>query len=137
MENQSWVLANISGAQQLADWFGRFPTFHDAEILELHLSRSGISWLKIHTWKMSAVINSSNEYINEKDVVVTIKLRDVSDIDLSGFNHQNVIFSLQISPVDDGIKLELEPCFGMAGKIIAAQIEIEIEPFSSEVVPQN
>ncbi|CDM62209.1 hypothetical protein LPU83_pLPU83d_0839 (plasmid) [Rhizobium favelukesii] len=34
----------------LLAWFGEVPTFHDAEIISLSLSRTGASEVEIHGW---------------------------------------------------------------------------------------
>jgi hypothetical protein len=47
---------------------------------------------------------------------------------LEGFNHQNVISDLEIQEVDCGIELNLSPCFGVNGTIVASQISVDFEP---------
>ena len=85
----------IEGAQQLHDWFGYWPTFHDAEIISLHLNRKNPSILKIHTWEMTSEVDEAGHYVMAKDVVVDFMI-DISGADdsleLYGFSHQNVIF---------------------------------------------
>ena len=128
MDNETWIKANIPGANQLAEWFGYWPSFHDAEVTEVHFARSGFSWLKIHTWHTTNDVDSSNYFITNKDVVVMFKLSDVQELELNEFNHQNVIFRLALKPAEQAIELELEPCFGVSGRIVARQLEIEIVP---------
>lgn len=128
MEREDWIRQNIAGGEQLYEWFGYWPSFHDAEVIEVHFSRSGASWLKIHTWHTTNDVDSSNFFITNKDIVVTFKLKDVLELELDEFNHQNVIFGLELKPVEQGIELELEPCFGASGRLVAKQVEIEIAP---------
>ena len=40
----------IEGAQALLNWFGYWPTFHDAEVLSIVLKRSGKSQVKVHVF---------------------------------------------------------------------------------------
>ena len=42
-------IREIHGAAELHDWFGYWPNFHDAEIINLHLNRTGSSSLRVHT----------------------------------------------------------------------------------------
>jgi hypothetical protein len=41
-------LDSIAEAQELYDWFGFWPGFHDAEVVRLHLNRKEPSHLAIH-----------------------------------------------------------------------------------------
>ena len=127
MDNNNWILANIPGASQLAEWFEYWPLFHDAEVTELHFDRSGTSWLKVHTWHTTNETISSH-FITNKHVVVTFKLQDIQELELSEFNGTNVIHWLKLNPVEHGIELQMEPCMGVFGRIAARQMEIEFLP---------
>jgi hypothetical protein len=35
------------------EWFGHWPSLHDAEVISLHLNRRGSSALALHTWEMT------------------------------------------------------------------------------------
>jgi len=133
MQSDNWIESNIAGAKRLIDWFGYWPSFHDAEIIEIHLTREGRSWLKIHTWHTSDEVDSQNHFATDKDVVVRIELQDIQELELSDFSHQNVIFGLDIRPVENGIELTLEPCFGLSGRLVASKIGLEILPGDPKV----
>lgn len=128
MDNETWIKTSIPGANQLAEWFGYWPSFHDAEMIEIHFTRKEASWLKIHTWHTTKDVDSSNHFITNKDIVVMFKLSDILELELNDFNRQNVIFGLELKPIEQGIELELEPCFGVSGRIVAGKVEIEIAP---------
>lgn len=127
MDNNNWIRANIPGASKLADWFEYWPLFHDAEVTELHFDRSGTSWLKVHTWHTTNETISSH-FLTNKHVVVTFKLQDIQELELSEFNGTNVIYWLKLNPVEQGIELQMEPCMGVYGRIVARQLEIEFLP---------
>lgn len=118
----------IVGAKKLIEWFGRWPTFHDAEVSELHLCRNSISQLKIVTWNMTRALDSNGYYIQEKRVLVTFLLEKITEVFLQDFNHQNVISHLSINEIDSGVELELHPCFGLNGKICAESVSIAYKP---------
>jgi len=130
----------IEGAQQLHDWFGYWPTFHDAEIISLHLNRKNPSVLKIHTWEMTSEVDEAGHYVMAKDVVVDFMI-DISGADdsleLYGFSHQNVIFGLAISKGDSAYKLDIDPCFGLGGEIRADNISIRLVPGKPHGEPTN
>ena len=132
MQDTNWIIANISGAKTLIDWYGSWPTFHDAEIMELFLNRHGKSWIKIHTWLMTQELEPDGKFVLEKHCVVTFDLENVNDIELCAFNQQNVISGLEVEPAEDGIKVILEPCYGLTGYIEAGRIALMFSPGEPE-----
>ena len=63
-------IAGIQGSAELHDWFGYWPNFHDAEIISLHLNRSGHSSMRAHTWEMTKEIDQNGYYVLTKHLVV-------------------------------------------------------------------
>jgi|AGTN01.1.fsa_nt_gi hypothetical protein len=97
MQDDKWIIRNIPGAEQLMEWFGYWPDFHDAEVMELHLSRTDASWLKMHAFDMTSEINPDGYFVLDKHVVVTFTFHGIQDLELNGFDYQNVILELSIS----------------------------------------
>jgi hypothetical protein len=128
MSSKSAVLDNIAGAAKLVEWFGNWPSFRDAEILEINLRRQGESQIKLHTWEIPNQTNDRGYDLQNKNVIVTFRLHDVSDASLEGFNDQNVISELKIEQTEEGFELTLEPSFGVRGMITAGRILIDFEP---------
>jgi hypothetical protein len=120
-------LAQLTGAQDLFDWFGYWPSFHDAEVISVHLNRAGSSSLVLHdAWEPT------------KHVVITFLLYEILESTLEGFNHQNVLFGLELVRKDSGFELTLDSSFGLGGRIVAQRVEISLvagEP--TEVGPSN
>jgi hypothetical protein len=119
---------DIPGAAELHDWFGYWPTFHDAEIISLHLNREGSSSLRVHTWETTKEVVEKGYYVLAKHVVVEIILETVSDLSLDDFSQQNVISGLNIEKRDSGFRLLLGACYGLAGRIEAERLSIRITP---------
>ncbi|HYI97155.1 MAG TPA: hypothetical protein VEX68_26680 [Bryobacteraceae bacterium] len=63
-----------------------------------------------------------------KHAIVTFLLDDVQDVSLDGFNHQNVIFGLDVETSEAGVKLIMYPCFGLPGAIQAKELRLELHP---------
>lgn len=124
-------LADVDGADALFNWFGYWPSFHDAEIISIELNRRDTSSLSVHTWEITNEVDDEGYYGLRKHAVVTFLLDGILDLELSGFSHQNVIFGLEISRVDGGFRLELDPCYGLAGNLTAAKLRIQIQPGSN------
>jgi hypothetical protein len=125
MEN---AIQDVPGADVLFQWFGYWPDFHDAEVLEIDLNRSGSSRVRIHTFEMSDQVGNDGCYVCAKHVVVSFVLQGLKTIELQGFNHQNVVSEVVLTRTEDGLQLCLEPCYGAAGSLTAERISIEIEP---------
>lgn len=93
----STELAGIAGAPELYDWFGRWPQFHDSEVLGLDLNRTGSSVLTVHAWDMTDKVDSSGFYVFQKHIVVRFPLDGITGSSFEDFNHQNVFFGLQLT----------------------------------------
>jgi hypothetical protein len=121
-------VSEIQGADELHEWFGYWPDFHDAEIMSLHLNRQGTSSLRLHTWGMTKEVDAKGHYVLTKHVVVEFVLESVSGLTLNGFNHQNVIFGLVIEKIDSGYRLTLDECYGLAGILEAQNVTLRLTP---------
>jgi hypothetical protein len=109
-------IGDIPGVNAVKDWFGYWPTFHDAEITSLCLNRRGESRLKIHP------------YSKTNHAVVCFLLEEIQRLELTDFSEQNVISCLQLTKGDGHYLIELGPCYGLCGSIAAARVRVEIEP---------
>jgi hypothetical protein len=121
-------LEGVSGAQELFDWFGYWPSFHDAELLSLNLNRKGVSTLRIHTWEMTKEVDAQGFYKLAKHVLVEIALERIAQLSLEGFSHQNVIFGLSLEHSETGYLLNLEDCYGLSGSISAERVSVSLKP---------
>jgi hypothetical protein len=121
-------LQEIPGAAELDSWFGYWPSFHDAEVTSLHLNRKGNSTLRVHTWEMTKQVDEKGYYVLDKHVEVEFVFEGPSDLSLSGFNHQNVIFELGIAKTHSGFRLTLAECYGLSGSIEAKTLSLNITP---------
>ena len=137
--SQAEIYRSIAGGDAFLRWFGCVPSFHDAEILGLLLERKGISRLMVHCWNTTSRLNELGQFIEEKHAVVTYLLDDVFDLQLEGFNHQNVIDGLRLSPLASdlagepkapGFELALEHCYGLSGYIRSRGVQVDISPAS-------
>jgi Immunity protein 50 len=124
----SEAIKDLVGADGLIEWFGRWPTFHDAEVLSVELNRVGISRVRIHFWNTSANVSLEGFYKTDNHCIVTFLLEQISDLELADFSSQNVVSGLQIEKQEAGYRLELFPCYGLAGYIVAKSIRVEFKP---------
>jgi hypothetical protein len=122
--NESGVEEELTGAEAVRQWFGSWPNFHDAEVISLSLARKGPSVLRVYP------------YYPHKPATVEFIFENVTDIELQDFSGQNVIMYLRIETATDQngdkvYRLALGPCYGLAGKIDAKSLRVELSPGKS------
>jgi hypothetical protein len=137
----------VPGGTDLVSWFGRVPTFHDAEIIDLHLRRKGQSVLRLHGWIGTGRVGQDGRFELAKHAIVTFTIEGVMDLQLDGFSVQNVIGGLflrqapdrpdrraylSLAPTLQDIEIELEPCFGLHGLIRARSVAVAFTPGKPE-----
>jgi hypothetical protein len=123
-----WLTSEIPGASDLIAWFGYWPSFHDAEVTSIELSRSGASHVAIHAFEMTDKVNIKGQYVCHKHVIVSFYVGGIREIELNGFNHQNVLSGLELARVEQGYKLTLGGCYGVDGSITAETMRVELAP---------
>ena len=122
-------MIDIPGAAALLDWFGRWPSFHNAEMLSLGLHRSAPSKLRLCTFEVTGQLHPDGSYLLFKPLVVVFTLEGVSHLDLNGFSPQNVIAGLTLEQLPSGCyRLTLENCYGLSGSLLANHVSVHIEP---------
>lgn len=135
MSNTKSILMNIEGGSAFVRWLCKSESqeldFHDSELVELCLRRSGSSILKM--WVLQTGGSGRAAW-------VSFLLEDTIDVSLEGFMHQNVIGGLEIGIAEHadihpsllGIGgsspkhvMHLEPCAGAFGVIKATISKVE------------
>ena len=76
-------------------WFGQVPSFHDAEILSLHLHRKGPSVLRLHGWINTGEVGQSGYFVLDRHAVVTFTLSEVMDLPRSPMRYLGRLFLLR------------------------------------------
>jgi hypothetical protein len=94
---------DIIGADKVLATFGRWPPFHDAEIVRLHLERDGLSTISIQLVGPDSRCKGGR--------IVTFTMERINDLSLDGedVNRQNVISGLFVENTDGGTKLTFGP----------------------------
>ena len=116
------ILNEVPGGADLLRWFeGRVPSFHDAEIISVTLDREGISGnIRIRTFEMTSDVDAQGYFVLKKHVVVGFQLSGITGLELTDFNHQNVIDGLSVSDASQAaaakLVVEVRSIFGFGGK---------------------
>src|SRR6478735_208635 len=135
------IFETVPGGRELLDWFGRAPSFHDAEIMRLDLRRRAPSTLSLHFWNVRRELDEQGAYILDRHAVISFVMDELLDLQIDGFSHQNVIFGLMLrraapradrrpfyalDPSDDDYEIKLEPCYGLSGLIRCRKLIISL-----------
>lgn len=131
----------IVGSEKLTNIFGRWPSFHDAEVHELHFERGHIDTdakvyefprltVKLHLWLLTNEVNQKGYYVLTNHTLLTMRFCDVDNFKMEGFNHQNAIFGLEIEQKsrEEGptpyFAVTFDPSFGIGATFTCRRIEI-------------
>jgi hypothetical protein len=139
------IESKIKNSHLLTDVFGRFPTFHDAEVLRITLDRgqaqpfSPYLQATIHVFEMTSQVDEQGRYVLENHVAVTFKFIEIYKLSLEDFNQQNVLQGLSIEDISERqlerIKFEVsfDGIFGVTARFQCNSISIEtVEPYLRE-----
>lgn len=117
----------IQNAQILAAAIGRFPTFHDAEVIELTLIRKSAenNFPSLETVVRVVdvkTIGEKSELVYSK-FDVKLKFVGIFGLKIENFNHQNVISDLIIKKVTDENFQPLKTDVRLLGVVGKSEIE--------------
>lgn len=117
----------FSNAALLMDRFGTWPSFHDAEVIRIELSRKpdvAIS-MEVYLFATSSQLDDRGYYRREQESIVTFIFRGVQELTLLDFNEQNVLQELAISRQEDGnLRVQIFASYGLNGSFLCANAEI-------------
>lgn len=134
----------VDGHEKLTAIFGRWPSFHDAEVLALGYERRRDAGptilLAVHLWESTNEVDERGFYRLVKHTRATLRFHDCDEIaiDADEFNHQNVIGGLWITHNADflpgrPIRVVFTPLFGVGGSLCCRQAEVvEAVPYGSD-----
>jgi hypothetical protein len=89
-------------------------SFHDAEVLALRLDRQG------PTMELDIEVDAQTPDAQ----TVRLRFSGVSDLELGEFNHQNVLFDLEIIRSHDGtMEVRLDPSHGVHARFRCTEVE--------------
>lgn len=108
----------IKGSDELINYFGDMPIFHDDYIESIKIS-NGCICIIIHM-KENAVKKG-----NEKAKLI---FSDVKSLNLIGeiYSYVSIIFEVTFTKVNEFIHTEIETSHGVRGKIVSSNVEIKL-----------
>jgi hypothetical protein len=98
---------SVAGSEKLTALFGYWPSFHDAEVVEIRLRRGDAQApfptlaARVHVFEMTDEIARSGAYVCRHHCIVELLFVDVVQLELDDFNHQNALMGLEIAEVSE------------------------------------
>jgi hypothetical protein len=136
------VQDKIKNANLLIDIFGRFPSFHDAEVFRITLDRGDKGGFDpslealIHVFEGTSEIDESGHYRLKNHVLVLFRFSKIVNLKLADFNQQNVLQHLEISKLSDRerdkvkFRVVFAGIFGVTASFHCHSVSIEsVEPY--------
>jgi hypothetical protein len=101
--------ARFERSEIVTDWFGYWPSLHDAEVLSADFQRAidgsgpGLR-VKVHAFEMTSEVTEKGYFKLVKHCIIEFRFERVSEVELRNFGHQNVIDGISLSFVatEDG-----------------------------------
>lgn len=119
----------VKNASLVTDKFSRWPQFHDAEVVRLMLDRDERRLaIELKSFEMMSK-SDINSFGHRGECIIALSFSGLSDLELFGFNHQNVLSALNIKEDDGAISVVLDGIFGLSGRFRCDDVEvIEVTP---------
>jgi hypothetical protein len=122
------LLAAISGSNEVVDWFGKWPAFHDSEISSVKLHPNAVVTFSLLAWNMTKEVDDKGFYRNEKLADVVFRLEDVSAINISDLTEVGILFDLDIERHHACLKLVMSASYGINGTISFGKASVKLIP---------
>jgi hypothetical protein len=133
----------IIDADRVIARFGKWPSFHDMEIVSVHMERGGTDapWIEIviFVWGYTGGVTPDGYYEQTKHSLVRFRCEQVVKNEFENFNHQNVLWNLEFSPTEDetqGVKVSLPSIYGFGGTLNCSRVRVmDVLPATREGRP--
>ena len=130
----------IVNHEALTNVFGRWPSFHDAEVVRMRLDRGEgeppFLEADIHLWQTTGDLDERGYYALRHHTLATLRFDGISELELYEFNHQNVLWDLTLEDIselampDSRWSVSLATSFGVSGRLVCASISVaRTEPY--------
>ena len=131
------TVPSIPGTEEVLSALGRWPSFHDAEVLHFALYRGATSDEKKSEARLDVQVReyetrhegtAQYERVLVKKVLIRFAFAGVEEVQVEDFNFQNVINSLEICPNTGGperrIRVEVESIYGFGATWLCSSAKV-------------
>lgn len=132
----------VTASERLTRIFGEWPSFHDAEVVRVVLDRAGTDGptleTQIHVFQRTCEVDRAGYYVLKKRTLVTMNFSGICLQQLRWFNHQNVLFGLDLVEVDPDqnegrrVRVEMPSSYGIEAAFECVSCEVtDVQPFDA------
>lgn len=132
--------SRIRNSDALTSIFGRWPSFHDAEVLRVRLDRSGVDGPEmeadVHVFEMTSDVTPEGFYKLRHHTLATLLFSGIDEMSTADFNQQNVLGDLLLKDISERqlevLKWEVvfEASFGFEARFLCEAISVlRAEPY--------
>ena len=122
-------IAKIPGAVELSNWFGGFPSFHDAQ-MALQINGDGTGWLKAYGFRMTNEVDEKGFFVCDKHFAAIFHFGSMQSVSINDFLPGLAILgALHIKKVGDVFEVDFsDTSYGLSGSLICKDIRLTFEP---------
>jgi hypothetical protein len=136
-------MMNIENTEAVTEIFGHWPSFHDAEVVSIHLNRHGHGAFRgptveatIHVFEMTNEIDERGLYVCRHHTLVKLRFAQADNIRIDDFNIQNALSGIKIVDIsarqleDVKFEVQFDPSFGASMDFVCKAVSvISVEPW--------
>lgn len=126
-EGHDLNMNNLVGAQKLVDWFGRFPSFHDAAIIDMKFEVGKAGSMSIHAWNLIDETDETGQFLTDKHAVVHVKIDRVHALELNDFELDAIIFELSFVGTEEQTEIVWSSSYGVDGRVVGTGVELSLQ----------
>ena len=132
----------VKGHEKLTEVFGRWPSFHDSEVISIRLERRGrdkwegpVAYVSVHVFEGYRENEDSTGIKWRNHTIVTLRFASVINLSLSSFNQQNAIQDLTFESegpqnedvrwVGPAYRVNFQSSYGVGISFVCGSIEVD------------
>ncbi len=117
----------IRNHQGVVDFLGRWPSFHDANVLAYDIGSEPESLsFTLHTWLMTDEVDAKGYFVLRNHALVSFRFGSLHEVEMDAFRSGNILFGLEIHQNSDAASfhVELDSVMDMSGSFSARSGEV-------------
>ena len=115
----------IRNHEAVLEFFGRWPSFHDANVVAYQLAADAIT-LTLHTWLMTNELDAKGYFVLTNHGLVSFRFGGLHDLQMEAFRSENILLGLEFSRCSPpaSFRVELNSVMDMSGAFSARTGEV-------------
>jgi hypothetical protein len=120
---------DIPGAPELINWFGHFPSCHDANVVKFAIHGDGSGLMEVDAHQMTDKVDAKGYFVLDKHCRITFRFDGIQSVQLADFRPgQAILYDLKISRSEGEFLFGINTSYGFAGHIRMKSLRVEFSP---------